>query len=597
MEAEEKQPKAFYTKVGDKWKCNFCDYVGPQSNVIRHLNKHKDIQISRKTYNKAEKPSVEQQKGASIFTHTTEGGKQIPIPQSAVTLLSWAKKHNIPMAAIEDKDFKNYVAANPDEIKSTETMRTYEREIAEQIICKKKKAIKNEIICLIIDGGTINSYGYYALGCSRSNPSGKGIKSEFLDAIICNESPTTNNILNMIDESIKSFNSENLVIAGVCSDNASNISKGFINTHKEKRVESTHVDMIRLPYLRIACSVHTLNLILNDFINENEEIKNIVDELKGISNSLNHMKQAKKDVMNLMGFPGIQQQRWNSLYGLFQYVYFHYDDIKKVFPNFSVTKEMSEKYKTLLEPHAKAVAYLESDHANQVDVYRELRILKNKWFELSQKDKFKEEATFLIKSYDDRTLYTMDIRISMLAYYLTKKGVYEWRENFIINKEAEDERKEYQSLLETTADNLAEIWKLNPISNGLKYYLENVEFERKEYVLPKFIDLYNSSLQAYDSDYCDNFMKFVARLEVLPASEAFAERMFASMRDLVYSNQKSKNQETIKNEIIIKLSHLDPRATVSRSDIISRISPIPPIPHIFVESSSSDSEEDWVDKY
>ena len=245
----ENTPKDFYTKVGAKWKCKLCDYAGSQGNVIRHLNKHKEIMVSRKIYKKQEKPAVELQEGESIFIHSTERGQIKPILQSSVTLLSWSTKHNIPIAAIEDKLFINYIAGHPEGIKSTEVMRTYEKEIAEQIISKKKNAIKNETICLIIDGGTINSYGYYAVGCSRDNPSGKGVKSEFIDAIVCEEKPTTNYILQMIAETVKSFDSGKLIIAGVCSDSASNISKGFINTHKERTVESTPVDTIRLPYL------------------------------------------------------------------------------------------------------------------------------------------------------------------------------------------------------------------------------------------------------------------------------------------------------------------------------------------------------------
>ena len=228
---------------------------------------------------------------------------------------------------------------------------------------------------------------------------------------------------------------------------------------------------------------------------------------------------------------------------------------------------------------------MESDFANQVDVYMHLRTLKNEWTKLSQKETFEEEATALIKSYEYRTLYTMDIRISMLAYYLTKGGIYEWRKNYIESQEAE-KRKENQSLLETTADNLAAIWKLEPIGSGLKYYLESVDFINKDYKLPKFVELYNSSLQEYDSRYCDNFVKFVERLQVLPASEAFAERMFASMRDLVASNQKSKNPETIRNEIIIKLSHLDPKPPLSKKIRCQKVV------EAFMTAAPNDEEED-----
>ena len=589
MATEEKAPKEFYEKIGDKWKCKFCDYTGERGNVIRHLSKHKNLKISRKVYHKEEKPDSEVLTGDSIFTHSTEGGEQIPIPQSTITILSWSKKHNIPLAAIEDKTFVNHIAAHPEGIKSTKTMRTYEAEIAEQIISKKKYALKNEIICLIVDGGTINSYGYYALGCSRNNPSGKGLKSDFIDAIICTEKATTSNILNMIEEKIKSFNSENLVIAGICSDSASNISKGFINTHKERNAESTEVDNIRLPYLRIACSVHTLNLILNDLINNNVTLKIVIKELKEISNSINHMKQATKYKLGLTGFPGIQQQRWNSLCGLFQFVFLDHDKIIQAFPTFSITKEIAEKYKRLLEPHARAVTVLESNYSNQVDVYRELRTLKNEWIKLSENETFQEEAKYLLKSYDERTLYTMDIRISMLAYYLTKGGIYEWRKNFVTKLEAREKRKEYLALLETTADNLASIWRLKPISAGLQYYLETVEFREKSYQLPKFKDLYNSSLQIYDSDYCENFVEFIQRLEVLPASEAFAERMFASMRDLVATNQKSKNPETIRNEIIIKLSHLDPQKTVAKRGSLFTS-------YIEAGLESSSNDEDYMDE-
>ena len=63
MEATDNSPKNFYTQVGDKWKCNQCDYTSSRGNVIRHLSVHKNLDISRKIYNKKEKPDIEQQTG------------------------------------------------------------------------------------------------------------------------------------------------------------------------------------------------------------------------------------------------------------------------------------------------------------------------------------------------------------------------------------------------------------------------------------------------------------------------------------------------------------------------------------------------------
>ena len=42
----------------------------------------------------------------------------------------------------------------------------------------------------------------------------------------------------------------------------------------------TYLEMPLLPYLRFACRVHTLNLILNDFINNNETMKIVIQEFK-----------------------------------------------------------------------------------------------------------------------------------------------------------------------------------------------------------------------------------------------------------------------------------------------------------------------------
>ena len=133
-----KHPKELYTKEGSHYKCKLCDYIGSQGNVIRHINKHKDVNVVKKAYHKQAKPSLEEKEGNSIFVHMLENGKLSPIPQSTVTLLAWKTKHNIPLAAIDDNLFKNYIAAHPEGVLSPHIMRTIEKEITEQIISSKK---------------------------------------------------------------------------------------------------------------------------------------------------------------------------------------------------------------------------------------------------------------------------------------------------------------------------------------------------------------------------------------------------------------------------------------------------------------------------
>lgn len=559
-----KPPKEYYTKEGDHYKCNLCDYTGPQGNVIRHLKKHKEIKVIRKEYQKQEKATKIEREGNSIFMHTVPSGHTKPIAQSSVALIAWKTKHSLPMAAIEDKMFKNFIAAHPEGVLSTKSMRITEEEIANQIIMKKKEALRGAKISLIIDGGTINEFSYYAIGCARFCPSGNSLRQESLDAIVCNEKSSTENILRIISEMINSFQSDRLIIVSICSDNAKNISTGFINTHMTKSADSTQTDTIRLPYLRIACTIHTINLIINDFVENDSTIGDVIRKLTDISTTLHHMRREKRECIKLVGFPRIQQQRWNSLYGLFQYVSVHYDDIKKEFPNCTVTKEQAIKYEKLLKPHAEAVTLLEMNCANQITVYKVMRDLKNSWLELQNMETYKTETKYLLERYEYHSLYTMDIRISMMAYYLSKGGVYEWREKYCQQDSSTAERRAYQSLIGDTADNLASIWKLDNISRGLEYYLEYVEFKSREFVFPDSNELFNSSLQQHDDKYCDNFTKFIEYTRVLPASEAYSERMFASMRDLVYSNQRSMDSDTIRNELIIKLAKLDPRKTCAK---------------------------------
>lgn len=565
MSDSSKDPKDYYIRVDDKYKCKLCDYSGAQSNVIRHLHaKHPEISVTKISYNK-EKMVKEDSSKPSMFVHHTKSGNEVPISQYLIDVLHWKTKHNISMEAINDKLFKQKIAARPDDLLSDNEMRIRINEISQQLIDKTHEVMQNEIMSIVIDGGTINSYSYYALGGVYWDPVISKLNTRLLDVIICKQTSTTQNILNMLSDTITSIDKGHLVIVAVCCDNAKNISVGFINTHMLSNSPRSSPNYTPLPILRIACAIHTLNLIIGDLINEQESFVVIYNELKRISKAVKTMSRKTKFEKKILGFPKIQKQRWNSLYLVFSYLHVHYNDVKEAFPDFAVAYDTIEKFKCLLEPHAQAIVQLESDTASQVTVYRECIRLKNEWLSILNKKGY-PEAEFLIERYNYHTLYTMDIRISMLAYYLTKGGVNEWKTKYpiirastMMNEEQKMIQKETRAnllILRETADTLSSIWGIKSISPIMEHYLYNVSFKTSHYDLPTEDELLKSELNSFSPEYCSMFIDFIQRIRVLPASEAHSERIFASMRDLVSDNQKSMTAENIRSEAILKLSRI-----------------------------------------
>ena len=598
-----KEPKEYYTIEGSTCKCTLCDYSGAKSNVIRHLHaKHSELNLEQTKYRKI-KNVKNMEKEESRFIHHTESGKEVPMDQHLVDIVVWKTTHNISMNAITDETFKNKIAAHTEAILSRGEMRTRINEIAAQLIDETREVLRNEIISVVIDGGTINSYSYYALGGVMWNHLNKQLCSRLLDVIICNQSSTTQHILNMFSESISKINKGNLVIASVCSDNAKNISSGFMNTHKIQNPPKSAPDYTPLPYLRISCAVHTLNLIISDFVTNDKELILVYKEIKRIANVIKTMARRTKFDLKILGFPKIQEQRWNSLYLVFDYLDVHYDDVKTAFDDFAVRQDDISKYKRLLEPHAMVITKLESDSANQVSVYKECCYLKNEWLAIEAKYDY-SEVRYLISRYDFHTLYTMDLRISMLAYYVTKGGLKEWRKKYpmivasVSLSEADKKQKTNSetnlNLLRDTAENLTSIWGIPDISSGLAHYLYTTTFADASFIFPTEEELRRSELNAYNEEYCSMFIDFIQRIRVLPSSEAQSERIFASMRELVSDKQKRLNEESIRSEAIIKLSK---DRIVQPTKAPARIHPINIYlqNHIDEDQESDNFDETWND--
>ena len=545
-----------YEKCGNRWQCTECGHdFSTNGNVIKHIkNVHPEL---REGLESTEKALLDTE-----YVYVSKKGKEKRVLKATLKAIQWKVRHSISMEALCDKEFKETMFKFPNAIKSQETMRNIMHCMATQILENNILRLKFKKLALQIDGGTVNSTKWYSL-CSAQYKDSRSAPDISLFDMILSNGDTTEKIKQMILNVKVKLEENGAIIVAVCTDNAPNLANAFLNTHELRRVPMTTTQSSALPILRVACAIHTFNLIIPEIIKKNPRFQRLSIDIKQLPEKLKHMSEEKKRQIGLAGCPKYQPQRWNTLMYLFSYGKANQNAINAYLPELKISADDYEFMVNVLMPLSYAVTYLESNDRNQAHVYQQYMALKNAWTELDQKEEFQNIGKQLVEILDEKVKYNLDINISRVVYYSTDIGISEWQRLYpplnLTNHTTKEERKKNRERImmieniKNTIENLCNIWDIPNVDEQFIELMDKGDFVKDATELSVRQRKYDwLKLHPGDDDNAENLENFENYIKIIPATEASCERTFARMRDLKNENMSNLSNDSIRDELIIK---------------------------------------------
>lgn len=538
MTSQRKNQKTlpYFKDVSGKYVCSICrsEYTC-QSNVCRHYKKHHPEDDNEEK---------------SIFTYK---GKLIN--KSTERILIWKCCHGIPMAALSDCLLTDLLP--PSTLKSAKTNQNILNDMCQQIVDFNYLKAREKSVSLILDGGTVNHTKWLAVGFMHRTLENN--KFQVLDVRVF-EKTTSNDIKYQIEQiSDKIQKKANGKVVAACTDNAQNFRKIFLDD------DLVLDDFIPLSMVRVSCSCHTIQLALKDLKNVDNYYSNLIEKIKVIPTKISFLSKADIKRLNIASFPPLQKQRWNSVFITLSYIISNVGAISSLFNineiGFFNMFDLLQLQKEL-RPIYEFTIKCETDNFNQANVFIEFRALESKLEVLNTKRSKK-----LLSLIRKRFSITADIEISKLCYFTTNAGINEKRERFphiplsAIDTSDEESKRKFDNEMkfihsfEKTIQKIYAKMKLD-----FKTVLTAFDIMMKHYV-PANDEIHQfpspQELKSLISEYSSNetmyidLAKFIDLLQVLPSSEAGAERVFARMRDIFHKKQTRLSPESLRTNLIV----------------------------------------------
>ena len=295
--------RKYYQMRGEKWICLICNKeYSSGGNTIKHIRNKHSIEIL-KEFSEENRDHLETQ-----YTYTTEGEEVKPVLRPTLKAIEWKVMHGLPMEALCDPRYKEEMFKFPEAIGCPKTMRNIMHCVADQILEANIDLLANEKVALVADGGTVNKTKWYAIGSTRKTSNDSSSDIALFDVII-SQGDSTDDIKNMIGEVQRKLIERDAVIVGICTDNAANIANGFINTHALRQAPTTTTQSVPMIILRIACAIHSFNLIIKDVAKTNARFGRLCEVIRLLPKKLKYMGEDKKEKIGLTGCPNFQPQR------------------------------------------------------------------------------------------------------------------------------------------------------------------------------------------------------------------------------------------------------------------------------------------------
>lgn len=529
-----KKPLPYFTNKDGMIECSICGSTFlQQSNACKHIKKFHS--------------EPEQEK--SIFKYK---GKNIN--KLTEKVLIWKCSHGIPMAALNDNFFNDLLP--PSTLMSPKTNQKILDEMCEQIVHLNYSMAKSKSVSLILDGGTVNHTKWLAIGFLHRTL--EIVKFQVLDVKVFDRA-TSSDIRYEIDKISdiikKGFNGK---VVAVCTNNAANFCKVFLD-------EDINEDFIPIDIIRVSCACHTIQLALKDLKKEDHYLRELIKKMKAIPTKISFLSRKDIEKLRITSFPPLQKQRWNSVFITLSYIILNVGSISSLFTlNEIGSFNMFEliQLQNELRPVYEFTTRCESDNCNQADVYIEFRALESK-LEI-MKTKRSQKLLSLIRK---RFSTTADISLSKLCYFTTNAGLNEKRERFphislsSIDPKDTKSKKIFDDEIQFIKSFEKTIIKIcNKIKADSQAILSAFEI-MMNHIIPINNEIHQfpraGELKYVISDYTSNqtsyidLAQFIEMLQVLPSSEAGAERVFARMRDIFHKKQTRLSPKSLRTNLIV----------------------------------------------
>ena len=494
-----------------------------QSNTIVHVKKH----FPKKAVTEDE----------TDFFHKTDKGCR-RITEFEVNLIEWKSKKAIPWNAIDDDNFRKLVS-KPTSVPCRQTLTTLQKELSDQMSEKAYSEWAGQVISICLDGGTILHNKWIAV--NGFGTGGAGVRFNLIDIIVMKDSCSIDNIIQEIIKIRQKLSETGTIICAASTDNAFNMIGCFNNTIKNRNTK--YIKDI----LGLSCSCHTGQLVLSDLSKSDGTYSKIIDELKKFHSDVNSIDVKDMIKANLPGYPTIQVQRWNTYHDCIIYIIKNYDTLSKLLPNNYIIQNIKtvKQIEEAIGPIHDFTRALESDQADQSDVFIQSRIMIQKW---KEKENSNPQSKKLISLFNDRCRDTMDIQISEVAYYFSSSGLKEFSEVYNF-KDKSTERVSKLRELQKKIKIICDIWGFDTIqiTNGFDEITKHTQLFSFKY--PTLAEL--NPIETLNDTQIEQLHEFIKRIMTLPASEAASERVFAAMRDSYNVQMMSLDEKSIKSSLII----------------------------------------------
>lgn len=531
------KPRILYTTTPDnKYQCNICKKTfSCQTNCIRHIHVHDD-----------NLPTKE-------FSDFTYNGNNVL--KSTKNLLLWRTSHGISMNALEDP----LVAClfPPGTIQSAKTNQRISDSMCSQILDQNFSKAQNKTISLIIDGGTISHIKWLAIGFQHK--ANNETKFQLLDVRVFENAKAEyiRNLIKGIADRIKSSYQGEVV--AVCTDNASNFKKAFLVP------EDKDADFVPIGIIHVSCACHTAQLVLKDLYKEDETYRKLVDIMKIIPSRISTLTMKRLKELNIGFYPPLQSQRWNSVFNGLCYIIKHISALSDLFTEEEIADlqifDLLQLQKELA-PIYTFTTLCESDNATQAHVYLTYRSLEAS-LQLVDSPRSKR----ILELFKQRFSTTADLQLARLCYYTTNAGITEKMDKYPhvslsdigpLNNENNLLLQKETEFINSFSEIIKKISKMKPFNTRdairafnfmmCHYHPENKNIN--EYPSVFELEPLFKNQQHEDGIYV-TLSKMISFLQILPASEASAERVFARMRDIHSDKQTRLSANTLRTDIVL----------------------------------------------
>ena len=413
-------------------------------------------------------------------------------------------------------------------------------------------------VSLILDGGTVNHTKWLAIGFLYRTL--EMVKFQVLDVKVFSKA-TSDDIKYEIDlVANKITNKYKGKVWAACTDNAQNFCKVFLENKN-----TLNEDFVPLSMIRVSCSCHTIQLALKDLKKEDKFFKQLVKKMKTIPAKISFLTRKELQKLRITSFPPLQKQRWNSVFITLSYIITNVGSISSLFSLDEIgCFDMFEllRLQKELKPVYDFTTRCEKDDFNQADVYIEFRALESK-LEILKTNRSKKLLSLIRKRFTN----TADLDLSKLCYFTTNAGIMEKRDRFphipLSNIDPHDEKskKIFDDELHFIQGFEKTIKKIcSKINLNSKKILKSFELMMNHYEPPdddihqfpspsdleRIISKYSSEKKSYI-----DLAQFIEILQVLPSSEAGAERIFARMRDIYNKKQTRLSPKSLRSNLIV----------------------------------------------